>query len=59
MADTSSAYVPPGGFASVGTATKHFLNMPMTMEAWQFAGLAFILIVIGRHWGRFVNDFTR
>lgn len=42
-----------------GTATKAFLHAPVTLQFWQFAGVAFIVAVIALHWGRFVNDFTR
>ncbi len=56
-----AAYVPPGGSVNavpVGTATYHFLKFPMTFQVWEFAGIAFIVFVLARHWGRFVNDIT-
>lgn len=42
----------------VGTATYHFLRIPVTFKTWEFLGIAFIIFVLARHWGRFVNDIT-
>lgn len=52
------AYVAPAGQAAVtvGTATYHFLKAPMTMTVWEFLGLAFIVFIVARHWGLFVNQ---
>ena len=54
-----NAYVPSGSAATpvmLGSATYHFLKMPLNFEIWQFVGIAFILFVIARHWGKFVNE---
>jgi hypothetical protein len=57
---SKAAFVPPLGTAAVqvGTATYHFLNIPMTFKTWEFIGIAFLIFVMARHWGRFVNDIT-
>lgn len=57
----SYPYTPPGGTAAVpvGTATYHFLNIPITFRTIEFIGVAFIIFVLARHWGRFVNDVTK
>lgn len=55
-----AAYNPPAGSATtIGTASFHFLNLPLTMKWWQFLGVAFILFVIARHWGKFVNEILK
>ena len=56
--DANAAYNTPVGSApiAVGTATFHFLKAPMTFSAWEFIGVAFIIFVAARHWGRFVNQ---
>lgn len=55
-----NAYVPPGGTSAiqVGNATYHFLQFPLTFSTWQFIGVAFIIFILARHWGKFVNDIT-
>jgi hypothetical protein len=57
---SQAAYMPPGGTIAVqvGTATSHFLNQPLNFKTWQFVGVAFLVFVLARHWGRFVNDIT-
>lgn len=57
----TAAYTPPGGSQAiaVGKATYHFLNIPVTFKTWEFVGIAFIVFVAARHWGRFVNDITK
>jgi hypothetical protein len=57
---STAAYVPPAGSKAVqvGKATGHFLNYPMTFSTMQFIGVAFVIFVLARHWGKFVNDIT-
>lgn len=56
--DASAAYVGPTGTQTVvpvGTATYHFLNVPMSFRFVEFAGIAFLVFIVARHWGKFVN----
>jgi hypothetical protein len=54
----SNAYNPPVGTTAIGVgkATYHFLNIPITFSFWEFLGVVFIIFIIARHWGRFIND---
>jgi hypothetical protein len=45
--------------ASTGKATQVFIRSPLQMQWWEFAGIAFIIFVLARHWSMFVNEFTR
>jgi len=54
----SGAYNPPGGSMPVGTATYHFLNLPLSMPMWTFIGVAFVIFIMARHWAKFVNGIT-
>lgn len=53
-----AAYSPPQGNqpVAVGMATYHFLRTPTNFQWWQFLGIAFIIFVAARHWGKFVNE---
>ena len=42
----------------VGTATYHFLQFPLTFKTWEFVGVAFVIFILSRHWGKFVNTIT-
>lgn len=55
--EAHAAYVPPGGgvAVTVGTATYHFLNIPLKFSTGEFLGIAFLLFVTARYWGKFVN----
>lgn len=59
--NSSYPYTPPGGSAPVvvGTATYHFLNIPITFKTLEFVGLGFVIFVLARHWGKFINDVTK
>ena len=55
--EASAAYNGPTGTASVpvGTATYHFLNVPLSFRFVEFLGVAFIVFIAARHWGKFIN----
>lgn len=57
---SGAPYSAPPGDADVvvGTATYNFLTAPMIFRTWEFIGIAFIIFVVARHWGRFVNDIA-
>lgn len=56
--NSGQAYAGPGGSApiGVGVATYHFLKMPLNFPVWEFIGIAFLLLVVSRRWGKFVNE---
>jgi len=41
--------------AVVSPITKHFVGLPGNFTVWEFLGVAFLVVIVARHWGRFVN----
>lgn len=50
---------PPSGSSapvSLGKATFHFLQYPLTFKTWEFVAIAWLVFYLSRHWGKFVNS---